>query len=365
MFSGTKKALFLSIATLVLVSCVGNNGNNNHSLYPVQIGGKWGYITTNGEYVVNPYFQEADYFSDGLARVKQNGKVGYINQKGEFVIPCEYLGGTSFKNEKAFVTSPEMYPTCIRKNGKILFQVDSVEYVHAFSDGLAKIITSTQLYGFINENGEKIIKPEYDSAHDFSEGLAAFKSVNKWGFINTNGNIVIEPQYTNVGDFKEGLAFVQVNGQYGYIDKKGEMIIKPQFDKADNFSEGLASVKTGGSYGFINRKGNYVINPQFAESEPFSGGLALFRQGRYYGFINSKGEIVSPPTYDLATSFIGDFAFVYDSEVSSKYGTIDKQGKTVLQSQFDNITLPEDNISVTRSNYYEASAFIAKLTIAD
>lgn len=360
MFTFTKKALYLSITTLILLSCGSNNGSTDYSVYPVQIGNKWGYVTTKGEYVVNPFLNNADCFSDGLARVEQQGKVGYINQKGTFVIPCEYLGGTSFKNGKAFVTSPEMYPTCINKKGKKLFQVDSVEYVRAFSDGFAMIITSTRLYGFINEKGKKVIKPKYASAHDFSEGLAAIKSGDKWGFINGRGDIVIEPQYTSVGDFKEGLAFVKVNGQYGYIDKKGKMIINPQFDNAANFSEGLASVKTGGSYGFINKNGNYVINPQFGNAEPFSGGLALCKQDRY-GFINSNGKIVINPTYIIATSFIGDYAFAYDGNVSGKIGTIDKKGKIAIAPQFDNVSLPEDNVIKTRSNYYESSAYLAKM----
>ncbi len=360
MFTITKKAFYLSIATLVLLSCGSNNGGTDYSVYPVKIGGKWGYVSTKGEYIVNPSLNAADHFSDGLARVELQGKVGYINQKGKFVIPCEYLGGTSFKNGKAFVTSPEMYPACINKKGKKLFQVDSVEYVRTFSEGFAMIVTSARLYGFINEKGKKVVPPQYASAHEFSEGLAAVKSGDKWGFINSKGDIVIEPQYTAVGDFKEGLAFVQVNGQYGYIDRKGQMIINPQFDKAANFSEGLASVMTGGSYGFINKKGNYAINPQFGNAEPFSGGLALFQQG-YYGFINSNGKIVINPTYIIATSFIGDFAFVYDAQVAGKLGTIDKKGKTAIVPQFDDVALPKNNVIETRSNYYESSAYLAKM----
>lgn len=361
MYTLKKRAFFLITAAIIALSCgSGNSGRLDYSIIPVKIGEKWGYVTTNGEYVVNPSLNEADYFSDGLARVSQQGKVGYINQRGKFVIPCEYLGGTEFNEGKAFVIIPEMYPTCINKSGKKLFQVDSVEYVHAFSDGFAMIVTSAYLYGFINDKGEKVIKPQYANARDFSEGLAAVKDVDKWGFINGKGDVVIEPQYSFVGDFKEGLAFVLVNGQYGYIDKKGKMVINPQFDRAANFSEGLACVETGGNYGFINNKGSYAINPQFEEAESFSGGLALFKQGSY-GYIDTKGKIVINPTYIGATNFIGDYAFAYDGSVSEKIGTIDKKGKTAIAPQFSLITLPEYNIRVTRSNHYDATAFIVKL----
>ena len=48
--------------------------------------GKWGYIDTNGEWVVNPQFDWANDFSDGLALVELNGKYGYIDKTGAFVI---------------------------------------------------------------------------------------------------------------------------------------------------------------------------------------------------------------------------------------------------------------------------------------
>ena len=281
--------LLLALASITCVSCGGGSSISDYSVLPVKVGEKWGYVTTSGEYVVNPSLNDADYFSDGLARVKQSGKVGFINQKGKFVIPCQYIDGTAFSDGKAFVTIPERCPVCIDKNGKELFQIDSVEYVYALSEGYATIVTSDYLYGFINSKGEKVIKPQYAAARGFSEGLAAVKSVDKWGFINVKGDYVIEPQYSEVGDFKEGLAFVLSNGQYGYIDKKGKLVINPQFDKAKDFSEGLACVSTGESYGFINNKGSYAINPQFDAAESFSEGLALFHQGSW-GYVNPKGK---------------------------------------------------------------------------
>ena len=42
----------------------------------------WGYINTKGEYVVEPKFDNANSFSDGIAWIKIDGKIGYINTKG-------------------------------------------------------------------------------------------------------------------------------------------------------------------------------------------------------------------------------------------------------------------------------------------
>src|SRR5262245_32107903 len=68
------------------------------------------------------------------------------------------------------------------------------------------------------------------------------------GYIDRTGKIVIKPQFDGATDFSEGLAVVAVHeGGYkeGYIDETGKMVIPPQFDKATAFSEGLALVGIG------------------------------------------------------------------------------------------------------------------------
>lgn len=52
--------------------------------------GKWGYINTKGEFVINPQFDGADRFSEGLAFVENNGQVGFINPSGKIVITQQY-----------------------------------------------------------------------------------------------------------------------------------------------------------------------------------------------------------------------------------------------------------------------------------
>jgi hypothetical protein len=57
-------------------------------------------------------------------------------------------------------------------------------------------------YGFINKSGEVVIKPQFHSARDFSEGLAMICVKRKghylWGYIHKTGRIVIDPQFANV-----------------------------------------------------------------------------------------------------------------------------------------------------------------------
>jgi hypothetical protein len=53
-------------------------------------GVKYGYIDREGKFVINPQFELAENFSEGLAAVKVNGKWGYINKTGMFVITPKF-----------------------------------------------------------------------------------------------------------------------------------------------------------------------------------------------------------------------------------------------------------------------------------
>ena len=90
-------------------------------------------------------------------------------------------------------------------------------------------------------------------------------SVNgKWGYIDTTGKTVIKPQFDGAKDFSEGLAAVKVGGSWGYIDKTGKMVIKPLFDEAHGFSNGLAYVREGNyTWGYINSAGKYIWKTNF------------------------------------------------------------------------------------------------------
>ena len=61
-------------------------GSFNEGFASVKKDGKWGYINTKGEQIVECKFDYAHNFHEGFARVKKDGKYGYINTKGYSVI---------------------------------------------------------------------------------------------------------------------------------------------------------------------------------------------------------------------------------------------------------------------------------------
>src|ERR1051326_9062601 len=161
-------------------------------------------------------------------------------------------------------------------------------------------IQQNDRWGYIDRSGKIVIEPRFESAGEFSEGLAVASLEERSGFIDTSGKIVIEPKYPVARPFSEGLARVQVSGepysyegQWGFIDRTGQMVIAARFGKLEGVSEeaydfhdGLAMIQSGGLTGFIDKKGNTVIRAHFQYAYPFNEGLACASEGREkWGYI--------------------------------------------------------------------------------
>jgi len=196
-------------------------------------------------------------------------------------------------------------------------------------------------WGYIDENGNVAIKPQFDKAEDFSEGLALIKINNKFGYVDKTGKIVIALQVEEAYSFSEGLARVATGGlpknlKYGYINKKGETFIEPKFFLASDFSEELASVMFGhwGS-GYIDKTGNIAIKPRFNYAGDFSEGLApvvIFDgKSEKCGYINKTGNIAIALQFDFVKVFSNGLAPV---KLGTKFGYINMAGTIVIKPQF-------------------------------
>ena len=84
----------------------------------------------------------------------------------------------------------------------------------------------------------------------------------KWGYINQQGEIALAPQFDKADTFSEGLAAIRLGKQVGYIDTTGKIVINPRFDDGWAFQGGVAPVKMGNKLGYINMQGQFVWEPE-------------------------------------------------------------------------------------------------------
>lgn len=126
---------------------------------------KWGYIDKYGKVIIEPKFDRAMSFSQGLASVRIDDKWGYINTKGDIVIEAKYKYASSFSEGL----------------GKISVELDD--------DTVLKCKVS--IFGFVNEKGEEVIPPKYYTCQDFINGYTVAEDFEyNQLIIDKNNNIL-------------------------------------------------------------------------------------------------------------------------------------------------------------------------------
>jgi hypothetical protein len=298
-------------------------------------------------------------FSEGMARVKIKGKWGYIDKTGKLIINPIYDDANEFKDGLAAVAKIDE-----KKNEKQWGFIDK--------SGAVKIN-----FQFIEDKEKNRCKPDY-----FSEGLAFVSSDGKqWGCIDKEGKYQINPQFEGqnwgMSHFKNGVAIVSQGNSFGYIDKNGRYIINPQYKDANAFSaNGLAAVQhSDEKWGFINKEGKYEINPQFeAVAGKFYGDVAFVKSSDKYGIIDKKGRYVINPQFDDVKLY--DIGRIYS--VKSDYvdnngiaeTLFEKSGSTQFLGYDKNTTLGQiideyPNVDISDLKPYKLEIEDPKISISD
>ena len=179
--------------------------------------------------------QNASSFCEGYALVQKGTSVimgvkqVFIDKNGKEVFPA--LTST----QRGTIGDMTIYP--LRENRRVYYNAE------------------LKKYGYADGKGNIAIKPQFDKALNFSEGLAAVMTnenyIEQWGFIDLTGKIVIPATYRlRPGRFSEGLAAVRIGEidydyEMTYIDKTGKHVMESKKWNLNEFHNGFAWVGTG------------------------------------------------------------------------------------------------------------------------
>jgi WG containing repeat len=184
----------------------------------------------------------AEEFIDGLAPASDlvSGKYGYMNTKGEWIIQPQYWQAKPFNGGIALIANSQtntrwMY---INTKGDTLFNKFGYATAASFKDGVALID-----WKFVDKNGKPFL-PQYNFCFEFRGGLAQVRSlgnsISEWYLIDKTGNVLSKTPY-NGGNFtynSTGLVLRQYIGKYGVIARTGDSIVEPKYDRL-SFRNGM------------------------------------------------------------------------------------------------------------------------------
>ncbi len=196
--------------------------------------------------------------------------------------------------------------------------VSKYDRVFDFHEDMGRVLYNGK-FGFIDKMGHEVIKPDYDMAMDFQDGLVAVIKDNQKFFINKKGEKVSK-NYDKVLSFQKGYAIVSLNNKYGLINKNMEEVIPLNYDSIDYPSNDLILVEENGILKYLNLDNQVVITlpKNIKEASSFKNGLAkVVTEGYKVGFIDKTGRMVINPIYNTASSFENDLASVSERNEGS------------------------------------------------
>lgn len=99
-------------------------------------------------------------FHEGLAAIKKNGQWGFIDEKGKVVIA--FRSDLVMTNSDQFSETKISYPRFFDKRCMVKATVEGID-----------------IFGFIDQKGELVIKPNYVAVHNFKNGHALVMQFSK------------------------------------------------------------------------------------------------------------------------------------------------------------------------------------------
>jgi hypothetical protein len=243
---------------------------NPSELRPRRVGGKAGFIDASGQFKIQPSFDDALPFSDGVAAVKVGESWGFIDSSGREMLPPMFKEAYYFRQGVGLVETNKGY-VLIDKSGTVLAY--GYEQLKGITEEGRVPVSRNSKFGYLDLRGNIAIPLEYDDLDSFSHGLAPVKKGVKWGYIDRDGKVRIPFIFDQAGLFASGLAPARIGKETGFIDVSGKFVFQLAFELAPGFLTGddegifradydVSRFWTGdGRFGYVNTAGKVIWGP--------------------------------------------------------------------------------------------------------
>lgn len=223
--------------------------NTSNEKYRIRINSKdktrYGVIGKDGKQIIDEEYSYIEYLNENYFIVSdEKSKLGIIDASKNTKVEIKYdsiqkIQGTDMiqtsKDKKIEVYSKDMNKVCEMENAVVESKKDYIKVYNneeiRYFDKNGNELKNTQVYpnnklftkeengkwGFVDNNGNKIVDYKYDQVTEFNEyGFAAIKQGEKWGAINDKGEEVIAPTYELKGEIEPVFIGKYYRVSYGF-----------------------------------------------------------------------------------------------------------------------------------------------------
>lgn len=326
------------------IEAISNKDSSNNIWYEennlrVKKDGKYGIIDLTGKELVACQYDEIVAIEGikNTLKVTKDGKVGVLDSEGKEILGVQYIDVTNLgkDNKEGFIIKGEdgKYGIVDYSNQTILEpKYDEIEKVHGNDMYVVKQAGKQIL---VKKDGTEVLNTGFDEIKailkNTDNGIIYTKS-GKYGVMKITGEELIEPNYDELKEAKSGLLIAKQNEKYGVIDLQKVTKIEPNYtaitynEKADLY----VAEKEDYSCDVIDNTFTTRQSGILIDLDDEKGYLEL-KQGEEYKYYNFKFE-------EKNITEIHSSNTLFKSKKDGKYGFVDKDGKVIVDYQYDDAT---------------------------
>ncbi|MDR0325118.1 MAG: WG repeat-containing protein, partial [Oscillospiraceae bacterium] len=198
-------------------------------------------------------------------------------------------------------------------------------------------VTVNGKYGLMNQSGDFVVQPIYDSISNIDNGFITVGIDGKYGLIDQAGMIKLPIEYDYIESSNEpkNVRKVLKNWKSGLIDQTGSLILPAEYDWTSDFVNGTAIVSKGNQYGLIDATGAFVIViGKYNGISRIDNGQLFVNDGGTYKIVTDRDVHVRTFAYDMVESFGKGLLRVRDG-TTWKIGVVDYGDNLILEIEHD------------------------------
>lgn len=350
----------------------------SNNLFAAQKGGKWGVIDNNNKVIVPFEWYQISSISNLENYIavtsstypnRMNGIYSLIERK--LTVPCVYSSLRKLEQQNYFLVCLNSKYNIVDINNVPLFKT-WYDHLKAPSNGRNfYIVKNENRYGVIDESEKAVIPMEYLEFADypFSDGSYLAKNKDgKYGFILIDGRITLPFEYDNLTKtYNNNIVSVQ-NGKCGLVQVNSGIPYEIVTCEYDNIKSGYRTfvVEKSGKAGLLDMYGKMLTPIEFQSIEALDENnedemIYKAKIDGVYKLLNRQGKPINEESYlDFSiiekknrSSYYYDrpkFTYIKAKTKNGKFCVVDKVGKTITGSIFEDILSESDNVFITKLN---------------
>lgn len=203
------------------------------------------------------------------------------------------------------------------------------------------LIYKNKKYGYLKQNGEILLLPEYEYISNFYEGKSIIKK-GKVGVINTLGKEIISLDYDEIFLGQNNLFILNENGYYFSYDLKNKK--KIDVEAIYEINKTMLIYSKNKKFGVMDFSANILIPNEYTEISKYIDKVFVGEKNFKYSLYNLKNEKISKD-YDYIEQ-IGNNEYRGGTNTKGKYAFLSEDFST--DEKYDEIEMINNNFYLGR-----------------